>query len=295
MAGLFHLLKASPSRAEEVLEHALDAIFSLDSKHLVNFFNRAAERLWGYRKSEVLGKHVNMLLPTEFAENLDEFMQRNHVTGQGQIVSTSQDMPLETKDGQQLWVNLSLSKISSRNKATYTAFVKDISVQRHTQAIMEQTLEQAIDGVVTIDEQNNVTFFNGSAERLWGYSREEVLGKNVKMLVPSEIQSDHDAYVNTNRETGIDKIVGTSREVPIQRKDGTRLFGSLALSKIEVEGSILYTAFLKDTTQEVQNQQQLRLLSLVADGTENSVTITDANGLIEYVNPGFEKNDGLFF
>ena len=65
-----------------------------------------------------------------------------------------------------------------------------------------QILEQAIDAVVSIDENNLVTLYNAAAERLWGYSKSEVIGKNVKMLVPREIQSKHDALVNVTRQTG---------------------------------------------------------------------------------------------
>ena len=108
-----------------------------------------------------------------------------------------------------------------------------------------QILEQAIDAVVSIDENNNVTFFNAAAERLWGYSKYEVLGKNVKMLVPRDIQANHDGYVNANRRTGQNKIVGTSRDVQLPRKDGSIVWCSLALSKVNVDGKIHYTAFVR--------------------------------------------------
>ncbi|WP_345544413.1 PAS domain S-box protein, partial [Streptomyces chitinivorans] len=64
---------------------------------------------------------------------------------------------------------------------------------------LQQILEQALDAVVSINEKNQVTFFNASAERLWGYDRSEVLGNNVKMLVPMEIQGAHDSYIEKNR------------------------------------------------------------------------------------------------
>ena len=90
----------------------------------------------------------------------------------------------------------------------------------------QEILDQAIDAVISIDEKNCVTYFNSAAERLWGYSKAEVLGKNVKMLVPSEIRANHDDYVNNNRKTGQDKIVGTFREVELERKDGQRVWAS---------------------------------------------------------------------
>lgn len=83
----------------------------------------------------------------------------------------------------------------------------------------ENHTEQALDAMVTIDNQNRVTFFNAVAERLWGYGREEMLGQSVKMLVPEVIRAHHDGYVDANRAGGENKIVGFTLEVPIPRKD----------------------------------------------------------------------------
>tara|TARA_B100000678_G_scaffold230534_1_gene198964 strand:- start:17151 stop:18392 length:1242 start_codon:yes stop_codon:yes gene_type:complete len=119
------------------------------------------------------------------------------------------------------------------------------------------------------------------------------MGKNVRMLVPVEHQAGHDGYVNANRTTGRDKIVGTSREVPIFRKDGSKKWGSLSLSRVRLEnGDTMYTAFLKDVTEEVEQREYVKLLSLVANETDNSVVITDKAGLIQYVNRGFTKLTG---
>ena len=105
---------------------------------------------------------------------------------------------------------------------------EDTLNQQHN--MLQQALEQAIDGVITIDENNCVTFFNKAAEQLWGYSRQEVLGQNVKMLVPRvPFNRRHDGYVNANRDTGVDKIVGTSRDVEVERKDGSKFWANLSL------------------------------------------------------------------
>jgi methyl-accepting chemotaxis protein len=171
-------------------------------------------------------------------------------TGQDKIVGTSREVCIERRDGRQVWASLSLSKVQTGEDIIYTAFVRDITREREAHEIINQTLEQATDAVVTIDADNNVTFFNAAAERLWGYGRAEVLGHNVKLLVPQAIQGQHDGFVNANRNGGQDKIVGTSREVRIERKDGSQCWALLSLSKVRLEGRIAYTAFLKDVTAE---------------------------------------------
>ena len=208
----------------QTLEQALDAVVSIDEHNLITFFNAAAERLWGYARSEVLGQNIKMLVPKDIQGSHDGYVNANRHTGQDKIVGTSRDVPIFRKDGSQLWGNLSLSKVEIEGRITYTAFVKDITKERQVREALNQTLEQALDAVVSIDPDNNVTFFNAAAERLWGYERREVLGHNEKMLVPQMIQSQHDELVNANRRTGVDKIVGTSREVCIERKDGSKVW-----------------------------------------------------------------------
>ncbi len=276
----------------QILDQALDAVVSINDQNIITYFNRSAEQLWGYEADEVVGQNVKMLVPREFRANHDTFVNANRTTGQDKIVGTSRDVEIERKDGERIWANLSLSKVRAGEKIFYTAFVKDITEQRRSRETITQTLSQALDPVVTINARNEVTFFNAAAERFWGYRAEQVLGQNVKMLVPSEIRDKHDDYVNANRTTGVDKIVGRSREVLVERADGQRVWGSLSLSKIRVDGEVSYTAFVKDVDAEVRNREQFKLLSLVADETDNLVIITDAQGLIEYVNPGFEKLTG---
>lgn len=158
---------------------------------------------------------------------------------------------------------------------------------------LEQTLEQALDAVVSIDASNHVTFFNTAAERLWGYARNEVLGKNVSMLVPFMLRASHDALVDANRAGQPDRIVGISREVELERADGSHLWVSLAMSRIHLDEGIHYTAFVRDVSQEVARRASLRLLSMVADHTDNAVIITGPEGRAEYVNTGFVRMSGF--
>ncbi|WP_334050332.1 PAS domain S-box protein [Alteromonas gracilis] len=239
----------------QTLEQALDAVVTIDEHNKVTFFNQAAEQLWGYSRSEVLGENVKMLVPQMFQANHDNYVNANRSTGHDKIVGTSREVMIECKDGSNVCGSLSLSKIRLDNKILYTAFVKDITAEKAAQEIINQTLEQAMDAVVTIDHNNEITFFNKAAEGLWRYERKDVLGKNVKMLVPMNIQANHDGYVNANRTTGEDKIVGTTREVPINRKDGSTLYGSLSLCKIHIGDKIAYTAFIKNVTKERESRE----------------------------------------
>ncbi len=285
----FISLGGSASQAQSALDQSIDAVVTIDSKNTVVFYNAAAERLWGYPRDQVIGQNVKMLVPMQWQSQHDSLVNRHRNGGEDRIVGTSREVPLECADGSRKWASLSLSKLQTANGVGYTAFVRDVTKEREQREMIEQTLEQAIDAVVTIDENNAITFYNAAAQRLWGYSKDEVLGQNVKMLVPRAIQGQHDSLVNANRETGRDKIVGTSREVQIERKDGSQRWGSLSLSKVTLGGRITYTAFVKDVTAEVEQREQVKLLSIVANGTDNAVAICGSDGRIDYINPGFSR------
>lgn len=278
--------KISGKTYEEILSQVVDAVVSIDEHNNVTFFNKAAEELWGYSSSEILGKSMRILLPTSIRHDHDDYINANRTTGINKIVGSGCDIKIERKDGTSAWGNLSLTKAKVGKRQLYTAFIKDITKERQQREILNQTLEQALDAVVSINERNNITFFNRAAESLWGYSRQEVLGKNVKMLVPDMIQSQHDKFINANRKTGQDKIVGTCREVEIQRKDRSKIWGSLSLSKIKVGDALHYTAFVKDITQERENRE---IINQTLEQAIDAVVTIDKNNLITFYNQSAEK------
>nr|WP_324256912.1 PAS domain S-box protein [Cellvibrio fontiphilus] len=277
---------------KQALEQSIIAVVSIDENNMVTFFNKAAEDLWGYQREEVIGRNVSKLVPESLRSGHDSYVNRHRSGGENRIVGTSREVQLQRKDGKMTWALLSLSQIEIHGKKHYTAFVQDVTREREAREMMQQTLSQALDAVVVINENNEITFYNKAAEKLWGYSVDEVLGKNVKLLVPKAIQAEHDSFVNRNRTTGQDKIVGTSREIKIERKDGNILWGQLSLSKVKLDEKTVYTAFVKDVTSEVLKREEMAMLSLVANKTDNSVVITDAHGLTQYVNSGFERLTG---
>lgn len=284
----------------QILEQCLSAVVSIDKDNNVTLFNPAAERLWGYSKDEVLGNNVKMLVPMAIQGQHDDLVNRNRTTGSNKIVGTEREVELVRKDGSIVQCSLSLSKIEIDDEIGYTAFVQDISARKRALQTIDQTLAQSLDAVVTIDPNNNVVLFNGAAENLWGYNASEVIGQNVKMLVPHDLQAGHDDLVNRNRSTGENKIVGTSREVPIFRKDGSKRWGNLALAKVDLGDDIYYTAFVKDVTAVVeqrnamretmenisQSSEQIASMAKVIDGIANQTNLLALNAAIEAARAG---------
>ncbi|KAF0121325.1 MAG: hypothetical protein FD152_3877 [Xanthobacteraceae bacterium] len=153
-------------------------------------------------------------------------------------------------------------------------------------------IAQAIDAVVIIDHADRIVLFNAAAERLWGLSQAEVMGRNVCMLVPESHREQHLSQLARNRGGGENHVVARTIEVPVVRPDGTRVWGAMSLSRTEIDDRFYYAAFVKDVTDEVRRREELYLLSLVANETDRAVFITDRNQKIVYCNRSFMEMFG---
>lgn len=121
-------------------------------------------------------------------------------------------------------------------------------------------LGMAPDAIVTIDGDGHIHSFNAAAERLFGYRREEVVGQNVRILMPSPYRDEHDGYLRHYRETGDRKIIGTGRVVVGERKNGSTFPMSLDVGEMNVDGRSLFTGFVKDLTERQQSDARLHEL-----------------------------------
>jgi PAS domain S-box-containing protein len=130
--------------------------------------------------------------------------------------------------------------------------------REHNSAVhLKAVLDTVIDGILTIDEHGTITSANPAAVRIFGYSREEMLGNNVNMLMPQPYAREHDGYLNNYRSTGNKKIIGIGREVTGLRKDGSTFPLDLAVSEMFIEGQRMFTGIVRDITRRKNTEQAL--------------------------------------
>ncbi len=128
---------------------------------------------------------------------------------------------------------------------------------RDSEARSTAILQTAVDSIITIDERGIVASFNPGAERLFGYTAGEVIGQNVRILIPSPYQEDHDGYLGRYRQTGEPHIIGIGREVRARRRDGTTFPIALAVSEMHLDGRRMFTGIVHDLTARVQAEEAL--------------------------------------
>ena len=114
----------------------------------------------------------------------------------------------------------------------------------------ETLFENASSPMITINEGGIIQKFNESACKTFGYMKEEVIGENIKMLMPEEIASHHDGYLMRYKETGEKKVIGSTREVPGMTKEGVRLQFQLKVNEVRLRGVRQYVAIMHDITGE---------------------------------------------
>jgi two-component system sensor kinase FixL len=125
-------------------------------------------------------------------------------------------------------------------------------------ALLNAIIENAIDGIITIDDRGKVESINPSACKLFGYGQEEVIGNNIAMLMPPPDRQQHDEYINRYQRTGQAHIIGIGREVQGLRKDGSRFPFRLGVSEVKYSGRKIYTGFIHDLSREKEAEDRLK-------------------------------------
>ncbi|WP_181308743.1 PAS domain-containing sensor histidine kinase [Rufibacter sp. XAAS-G3-1] len=125
-------------------------------------------------------------------------------------------------------------------------------------ALVQAIIQNAIDGIITIDEGGIIESINPAACHLFGFSSEEVIGRNICILMPSPDRDRHDQYLARYQQTRVPHMIGIGREVQGLKKDGTVFPFRLALSEVQMAGRVIYTGFIHDLSREKEAEEKLR-------------------------------------
>lgn len=125
-------------------------------------------------------------------------------------------------------------------------------------ALLKAIIENAIDGIITINSRGIVESINPSACRLFGYNPEEVIGQNISILMPPPDRNRHDDYIERYQQTHQPRIIGVGREVKGLRKDGSTFPFRLAVSEVKFKEGVIYAGFINDLSREKEAEERIR-------------------------------------
>jgi two-component system sensor kinase FixL len=239
------------------------AIFMVDPNGSVTTWNSGAERLLGWSEDEALGKNsAGFYPPDEVAGGKpDRDLARALEAGR-----FSEETWQVRKDGSEFVADVTITPLrrSSGELRGFAKVIHDVTERRAAERTLEKRerhlqsiLATVPEAMVVIDEQGMMISFSAAAERLFGYREEEVLGKNVSMLMPNPDRDRHDSYLQRYLETGVPRIIGMGRIVTGLRADGTTFPMKLSVGEALTDEQRLFTGFVQDLTE--RNEFEARL------------------------------------
>jgi PAS domain S-box-containing protein len=251
-------------RLRTVLDTAVDGVILIDAVGRVLTFNPACEKLFGYRADEVIGQNVKMLMPEPYHGEHDGYLGNYHKTGKAKIIGIGREVVGRRKDGTTFPMELSVGEAKEEGAPVFVGIIRDLTERKRAEqatrevaARLRAVVDTAVDGVILINAKGLVLMFNPACERLFGYIAEEVIGENVKMLMPEPFHNEHDRYLANYVGTGEAKIIGIGREVVGRRKDGSTFPMDLSVGEAKQEGESIFVGIVHDLTERTRIHQQL--------------------------------------
>ena len=239
------------------------AIYMLDPEGRVTIWNKGAERLKGWTEAEVVGQSGAIFYPAEaIAAGKPE---ADLARARRERRFEEEDWRLR-KDGSEFLASISFTALFDEAGALqgFAKYVSDVTDQRAAEQALRSSerhlrsiLSTVPDAMIVIDEKGLILSFSAAAERLFGYSEEEVRGANVSQLMPSPDRERHDGYLRRYLTTGERRIIGIGRVVFAQRRDGTTFPMELSVGEAFGEDQQLFTGFIRDLTERRQAEERL--------------------------------------
>jgi two-component system sensor kinase FixL len=232
-----------------------DGIISKTLSGIITSWNTSAERMFGFNARQAIGQHISIIVPPDKIEEEAFILERLNRGEEIQFFDTVR----MGMNGQRIPVELTFSPVRdgagrligvSKIMRNITGRL-EVETDRHqTGAKLRAVLDHAVDGLITIDARGNMESFNPACKRIFGYESEEVIGKNIKMLMPEPYRGGHDGYLSHYAATGEAKIIGTAgREVSGRRKDGSVFPMDLSVCVFELGDGKHYSGIIRDTTE----------------------------------------------
>lgn len=250
-------------RLAAIVDSSHDAIVGKTLDGIVTTWNAAAESLFGYAEAEMVGRPIAILFPPDKLEEEAMILARIR---QGLKVDHYETVR-RRKDAREINVSLTISPIRDPegNIIGASKIVRDISPRKEAEtalmrreALLRSILDTVPDAMIVIDEHGLMQSFSAAAERLFGYTAPEVLGRNVNMLMPSPYREAHDSYLARYLATNERRIIGIGRIVVAKRKDGSTFPIELAVGEVKGEGTRLFTGFVRDLTERQERDRRLQ-------------------------------------
>jgi len=300
------VLRKSEQQGAAILESVPDAMVIVGGAGTIEIVNTQTEALFGYRRGELIGQPVEVLLPDRF--------RHVHEDQRAKLASQPYTRPMDAglrflgrrKDGTEFPIDISLSPLTTEDGDKTIAAIRDITrraiaeeAQRKSEQLFRGLLDSAPDAMVIVDISGTIQVVNAQTERLFGYTRAELRDQSVDLLLPERFRIAHVRHRVGYLSKPLARQMGADLELYGRRKDGTEFPVDISLSPMQAESGTLVIAAVRDLTERhdakrkldesfeivqrqrlfarliaAQEEERLRIASDIHDDTIQAMTAT---------------------
>jgi PAS domain S-box-containing protein len=240
-----------------LLEAAPDAMVIVDHHGKIVLTNTQTTRLFGYTAQELLGQPVEILIPEgarkDHASHRDVYSRSPRARPMG----VGMELSGRRKDGSEFPVEISLSPLETPEGTLVTSAIRDITDRKKAELKFRALLEAAPDAMVIVDQFGKIVLANAQTEKLFGYTRQEILGQPVELLMPQAARKRHEVHRGAYNQAPRTRPIHSGLDLTGRRKDGSEFPAEISLSPLQTPEGTFVTSAVRDIT-ERKNAEAIR-------------------------------------
>ena len=253
-----------------------DAIITSDKSKVILSWNQGAQNLFGYTESEVLGKLISKIIPDRFKAAHDEGMEGIINGKPPRVIGNAVELFGLHKDGHEFPIELTLGKWSSGDEMYFSGIIRDISRRKRNELLIAEQAKQLkkekieleienqrfitvsqseLDAIITSDENKMINSWNRGAENIFGYLREEVIGKPISVIIPEKYKKLHDDGMDQVIMGAQPKVIGKTVELSGLHKNGKEFPVELTLGSWKSHDKVFFSGIIRDISERKEAER----------------------------------------